>query len=76
MMITTHAMTTEYGDFYKFETLSLCYIDTTPVIKEMMTNEEITWLNEYHKTVYERLSPYLSDDEKVWLKTKTSNVKR
>ena len=74
MMLTTLDMTTEYGDFYNFETLSLCYIDTMPLIKEMMTSEEITWLNEYHKTVYERLSPHLSDDEKAWLKTKTFSI--
>jgi len=74
MMITALAMSTEYGDFYKFETLSLCYIDTTPLLPEMMTSEEITWLNEYHKTVYERLSPYLSDDEKAWLKEKTKQI--
>ena len=74
MMLTTLAMTTGYGDFYKFETLTLCYIDTTPIIREMMTNEEITWLNEYHKTVYDKLSPHLSEEEKIWLKTKTVSI--
>ena len=73
MMLTTFAMTTGYGDFYKFETLSLCYIDTTPLIKEMMTDDEIAWLNDYHKTVYEKLSPYLSDEENAWLKRKVVN---
>ena len=74
MMLTMPAMTTEYGDFYKFETLSLCYIDTTPVIKGMMTSEEIMWLNEYHKKVYDKLSPYLSDEENVWLENKTLSI--
>ena len=74
MMLTTLAMTTEYGDFYKFETLSLCYIDTAPIIKEMMTSEEIAWLNEYHRTVYDKLSPRLSEEEKIWLKTKTVSI--
>ena len=74
MMLTTLAMTTEYGDFYKFEILTLCYIDTKPIIKEMMTSEEIAWLNEYHKTVYEKLFPYLSEEEKVWLKGKTISI--
>ena len=74
MMIVKPAMTTEFGDFQKFETLTLCYIDTTLVKKEMMTNEEINWLNEYHQTVYEKLSPHLSDDEKNWLRMKTSSV--
>jgi Xaa-Pro aminopeptidase len=74
MMLTTLAMTTGYGDFYQFETLSLCYIDTTPILKELMTVEEITWLNAYHQTVYEKLSPHLSPEEKTWLKTKTVSI--
>jgi Xaa-Pro aminopeptidase len=72
MMLTTHAMTTGYGDFYRFETLTLCHIDTTPLIKDLMTGEEITWLNEYHQTVYEKLSPHLSEEEKHWLRKKTA----
>jgi Xaa-Pro aminopeptidase len=60
-----------YGAFYQFETLTLCYIDTTSILKEMMTTEEINWLNAYHQTVYEKLSPHLTDEEKEWLKSKT-----
>jgi Xaa-Pro aminopeptidase len=75
MMLATLAMTTGYGDFYKFETLTLCYIDTIPLIREMMTDEEITWLNEYHRTVCEKLSPYLPDVEKEWLKNKTAAIR-
>jgi Xaa-Pro aminopeptidase len=74
MMLTTHAMTTDFGDFYQFETLTLCYIDTTPLLKELMTTDEIAWLNKYHQTVYEKLSPYLSPEENAWLKTKTIPV--
>ena len=74
MMLTTHAMTTEYGDFYQFETLSLCYIDTSPLLKEMLTVDEIAWLNSYHQAVYEKLSPHLTPDEKSWLRTKTQAV--
>jgi Xaa-Pro aminopeptidase len=74
MMLTTLAMTTGYGDFYKFETLTLCYIDTTPVKKELMTVEEIAWLNEYHKTVYEKFFPHLTEEEKRWLRIKTTEL--
>lgn len=74
MMLTVLAMTTGYGDFYKFETLTLCYIDTTPIIKEMMTGEEIAWLNNYHQTVYEKLLPHLSGEEKEWLKNKAKEI--
>ncbi|MDR0348083.1 MAG: aminopeptidase P family protein [Tannerella sp.] len=74
MMLVKPAMTTGYGDFYSFETLTLCPIDTTPILKEMMTDEEINWLNEYHQTVYDRLSPHLSDEENQWLKNKTAAI--
>lgn len=71
---TRHETTTEFGDFYSFETLTLCPIDTTPIVKEMLTEEEITWFNEYHKFVYDRLSPLLTEGEKQWLKEKTHEI--
>lgn len=71
---TKHEMTTEFGDFYSFETLTLCPIDTTPIVKEMLTEKEIIWLNEYHKFVYDHLSPLLTEDEKQWLKEKTHEI--
>ncbi|MDR3252874.1 MAG: aminopeptidase P family protein [Tannerella sp.] len=74
MMLTTLAMTSSYGEFFKFETLTLCYIDTTPVVKEMMTADEIEWLNDYHQRVYDIISPHLTDDEKTWLRNKTSRI--
>lgn len=75
MMLTTHAMTTDYGDFYRFETLTLCYIDTKPIIIEMLTDDERTWLNDYHRTVYEKLVPHLTDNEREWLKIATRELK-
>ena len=74
MLLIIPAKTTSYGDFYKFETLTLCFIDTTPILKERMTAEEIDWLNDYHQMVYEKLSPHLSDEENEWLKRKTERV--
>jgi Xaa-Pro aminopeptidase len=68
MMRTTHGMTTVYGDFFQFETLTLCYIDVSPIIKEMMTDEEIKWLDDYHQRVCEKLSPHLSEEENEWLR--------
>ena len=61
-------METEFGKFLQFESLTLCPIDKTPVIIEMLTPEEIGWLNEYHQTVFDKLSPFLDDDEKAWLR--------
>lgn len=65
---------TEFGTFYKFETVTMCPIDTTGIIKTMMTQEEIDWLNEYHQTVYKNLEAYLIPEEKEWLKEKTSAI--
>lgn len=74
LILTQHDQTTEFGDFYSFRTLTLCPIDTTPIIKEMLTEAEVTWFNNYHKLVYDRLSSLLTDNEKVWLKEKTNEI--
>lgn len=63
--------TTPFGKFLKFETLTLAPIDTTPIIQDMLTPEELTWLNNYHHRVYETLSPYLEKNEKQWLEEAT-----
>lgn len=74
LVLTQHETTSEFGDFYSFETLTLCPIDTTPIIKEMLTDKELAWFNEYHKQVYNRLSPLLDAEEKEWLKQKTNAI--
>ena len=55
---------TEFGKFLRLEPLTLCPIDLTPVIWEMMTPEEVDYINNYHKKVYEELAPYLNDEER------------
>ena len=72
-LLVVPAEETECGRFLGFETLTLCPIETSPIIKELMTPEEIQWLNDYHTTVYERLSPYLNEDEKAWLRKATAS---
>ena len=62
--------TTEFGEFLQFEPLTLCPIDTAPILMEMLSQEELTWLNDYHRLVYERLSPHLEADEREWLRVK------
>ena len=57
-----------FGKYLKFETLTLCPICRKGIIKELLTAEEIGWLNDYHRTVYEKLSPDLNNDEREWLK--------
>jgi len=64
----------DFGEFLKFDTVSLCYIDKTLIDKSLLDNQEIEWLNNYHNEVYDKLSPYLADDEKIWLREKTEPV--
>lgn len=68
-MIVTPYKETAFGRFLQLEPLTLCPIDTAPIDFSMMTAEEINWLNQYHKTVYEKLSPLLDDEEREWLNT-------
>ena len=70
-LLIVPAETTPFGKFLKFETLTLAPIDSTPIIQDMLTPEEITWLNNYHHRVYETLSPYLEKNEKKWLEEAT-----
>lgn len=66
--------TTEFGDFYHFEVLTLFPFDTTLFEKEIMTTEEIDWLNNYHKKVYADLSPLLQPEEQQWLANKCKAI--
>lgn len=62
------AQETAFGTFFRFEPLTLCPIDKSPIIKEMLTAEEVEWLNSYHQTVYEKLAPQLDKETQEWLK--------
>ncbi len=62
---------TEFGQFLRFDTVSLCYIEKKLIDRSLLDQEEIDWLNSYHSEVYDKLSPYLSLEEKLWLKEKT-----
>ena len=62
---------TEFGQFMKFETLSLCYIDKSLIDILLLDQKEIDWLNSYHAEVYEKISPHLNSEENKWLKVKT-----
>ena len=59
---------TEFGQFLQFESLTLCPIDTRPIVKELLLPEEIAWLNDYHQQVLTTLSPHLDGEENEWLK--------
>ncbi|MBC7087586.1 MAG: aminopeptidase P family protein [Tissierellales bacterium] len=60
--------------FMSFEVLSYCFIDRKCIDKSLLTNDEISWINEYHKKTYELLSPYLNNEEREWLKEKTREI--
>lgn len=74
IIVTTKDKTTDFGDFYKFKTITLCPIDTKAVDAKMMTAEEKAWLNDYHRWVYIDLSLNLDDAEKAWLTEKTHSI--
>lgn len=64
----------EFGDFLTFETLTLCFIDTTIINKTLLATDQITWLNQYNQMVFEKLKPMLSDEEAKWLKVKCQPI--
>ena len=67
LLLTVPAGEGMFGRYLKFETVTLCPIDTKGIIREMLTQEEADWLNSYHRNVYEKLSPALDEDERHWL---------
>lgn len=73
-LLTVPHTETAFGRFLRFETLTLCPIDTAPLITEWLSDEERGWLNDYHKRVYTQLSPLLSDEEKQWLRDATQAI--
>ena len=64
----------EFGQFLKFETLSLCYIDKSLVDRSLLNSHELNWLNNYHSMVYEKLADLISSEERDWLAEKTEAI--
>ncbi|MGO5052957.1 aminopeptidase P family protein [Lachnospiraceae bacterium LCP25S3_G4] len=64
----------KYGQFMNFETITFAPIDLDAIDPEYMTKPEREWLNNYHKDVYEKISPYLNDEERAWLKEYTKAI--
>ena len=67
-------VSTEFGKFLQMESLTLCPIDMTPVDIGMLLPDELAWLNDYHRKVFDKLSPYLDEEEKKWLRDATRPV--
>ena len=74
LMLTVPAGEGLFGRYLEFETVTLCPICTRGIIRELLTQEEIDWLNDYHQMVYEQLSPLLNEDERNWLKQACESI--
>ena len=71
MLLVQEAGQTECGRFLRFETLTLCPIDKSPILQELLSADEVEWLDNYHQMVFDRLSPHLAPDEQEWLREAT-----
>ncbi|ERK28708.1 aminopeptidase P family protein [Clostridium intestinale] len=74
IMLVVEEEKTEFGQFMSFEAITYCPIDLDAIDKDMLTDKEKLWLNDYHKMVYKRLSPYLDEEHKAWLKKETREI--
>ncbi|WP_377702694.1 aminopeptidase P family protein [Pseudoduganella sp. UC29_71] len=74
LVLNQPAASTEFGEFLRFETLTLCPIDTRCLDHALLREDERAWLNDYHATVRQRLAPHLSGDALDWLHTRTEAV--
>lgn len=72
LVLTVPYETTEFGKFYAFETVTLCPFDRTLFETAIMSEEEIAWVDNYHKRVYYTLASHLTDTERAWLAAATS----
>ena len=75
-MIVEEYKTTEFGEFLQFDALTLCPIDTAPIDVSMLSDEEVEWLNCYHRRVYDAIAPHVSMDEREWLREATKEIRR
>lgn len=74
LVLCRRACTNEFGNFLRFETLTLFPFDLRLFDVDMLTSDEIEWLDSYHRTVFERLSPYLDAEERQWLECRTRSI--
>ncbi len=74
IVLCKEAGTSEFGDWLEFETLTLCHIDTSAVVKGVLGPEAAAWLNSYNERVYRTLSPLLPPETAAWLRFKTAPI--
>jgi Xaa-Pro aminopeptidase len=74
MVLVEEDEKTEFGQFMRFEPITLCPVSLKGINPDMLTGQEKEWLNTYHKKVFETLSLYLDAEEKAWLEENTRNI--
>ena len=74
LLLCRKAEKNEYGQFMEFETVTLVPYEREAILPEMLTREELEWLNHYHKKVYETIGPLLNEEERNWLKEATAEI--
>jgi Xaa-Pro aminopeptidase len=74
LVLNRSAETTEFGEYLRFETLTLCPIDTRCLDLSLLRPDEIKWLNDYHATVRARLAPHIAGAARAWLDERTREV--
>lgn len=74
LIATKQYETTEFSDFYNFETLTLFPYDARLIQRDILTESEIEWINAYHQMVYKDLSPLLTPEEQKWLAGKCAKI--
>lgn len=74
MMVCQKYEENEFGEFFNFETLTYVPIDLDLIDKTILNKDELDWLNNYHKMVYEKIAPNLDDEQREWLKKYTREI--
>jgi len=72
MVLVTHSCQTEFGRFLEFENMTWCHFERELIDTSLLTQAEIAWINQYHRQVYDRISPYLPSRTAAWLNTRTA----
>ena len=73
-IVVRKAEKNEYGQFMDFEVITFAPIDLDAIDESLILKDEKVYLNNYHKQVYDKISPYLNEEEKQWLKTYTREI--
>lgn len=75
LVLNVAAQTTEFGEFLRFETLTLAPIDARCIERSLLAEDEVAWLNDYHAMVRARVSPHVAGEAKAWLEARTQPLR-